>query len=133
MKTLIKFLTLILAASALVFSQTDKEEAAKEKIRIINLKNGINSENPGLKESSIKMAGKYKIKEVIPDLMMILKTDDDPEIKMLTALTIYSIGEKRSMTDIYSLSKTEKNLKLKKLYDALYFVYNKDNHKTDSL
>ncbi len=91
-----------------------------------NLENGIKSSNPGLKKSSIYLAGKYEIKELLPVMREELKTASDPELKKLMIRAIYKIDAYSAMKSIIEISSTTDNKHIRKLCEALNADYNKE-------
>lgn len=72
---------------------------------IATLKEGIHSENRGVRESSIIMAGLYKIEEAVDALTDELNNEKDPDTIVLIALSLYNIGEPRGMEAVKGLLK----------------------------
>lgn len=107
-----KTLSVMMVVLMLLASTTNTEAQRKyqlSKNSIESLKNGITSKNNGLRRSAIYMAGFYEIREVATTLCDELKNEINPAIKVLIALTLYKIGDEKSLEAIENLSKTERD------------------------
>jgi HEAT repeat protein len=90
---------------------------------IVTLKEGIQSENPGVRKSSIYMAGLYKIEEAVDVLTKEIRTEKDANIKVLIALSLYNIGDPKGMEAVKALSENDQDLRVKRMSTALYQAY----------
>ena len=70
---------------------------------INNLIVGIQSDNEGLKKSSIYYAGIYELKEMVEPLIELLNKEKDTDMRVLIALTLYKIGNKDGLKAIVDL------------------------------
>ena len=59
--------------------------------------NGINSGNQGLRMSSAYFLGEFKCDEAVIPLMKILKSDDNEESRIMSALSLLKIGDSRGI------------------------------------
>jgi len=89
-----------------------------------NLKNGIVSENPGLRKSSIELASKYSIDGVAETLLSQLKKEKDPELKILIIRSLYIIGDDKFLSEIYDIVSNDKDAEVRKMGSAIYTVMN---------
>lgn len=136
MKTTNKLLAA--AVSVLLFTnllaqEPDSKNFAFSKNEIGNLIMGITSDNPGLKKSSIYFAGKYQIEEVKEFLENELKTETDPNTKILIALSLFKIGDPQSIDFVEYLSKTESNRKVKNMFTAIVEEFELNNSRIADL
>lgn len=92
----------------------------KMKEMTANLLVGIHSENEGLRKSAIYMAGKYKINEAVPVLALQLKKEENPDTRILIALSLYTIGSPVGIQAVKLQAAGEKNPRVKKMYTEIY-------------
>ncbi len=117
---------LLLILSNTSFCNQPEDEVFKvfDKKEVQNLVSGLESKNLGVVKSCIYFAGKYKINEVVDNLIRKINCDSLPEdVKVLAAKSIYEIGNSRG---IYQLSQTGKfsiNERLRKICTLLYNDY----------
>ncbi len=102
MKKSLYTFTLVLSMLVLTsvnFGQTlsNAEPHIFTKNEITNLKNGIKSENIGLKKSSIYFAGKYNLTEVEDELIDELKSQENSGVKLLIAKVLHKMYSKKGM------------------------------------
>lgn len=79
-----------------------------------NLKMGIQSNNYGLKRDCIYFAAKYKVDEVVDELVNEFKKESDPRNRVLIALAIYKIGNRSGIEEVYQASLTDSDPKVRK-------------------
>ncbi len=103
--------------------------SAQERIRsfgqkeIDNLIAGLKSENYGLRNSAIQLAGKYLVKESAPVVRDILKSSKDPDEKILAASVLLRINDGFGMRLVKKLADSDSNERVRKMSDALYRTY----------
>lgn len=90
---------------------------------IATLKEGIHSENLGVRKSSIYMAGLYKIEELVDALSDQLKTEKYPDAKILIALSLYNIGDTKGMDAVKDLSENDQDVKVKGISAEIYRAF----------
>lgn len=98
-----------------------------------NLIMGITSDNPGLKKSSIYFAGKYQLEEVKDVLENQLKIEEDPNIKILIALSLFKIGDAKSIDFVENLTYSETNPKVKNMFTAIVEEFEANNSQVADL
>ncbi len=90
-----KTILMVLSVIAMTLSPELKAQSSNykniNKNSIATLKEGIHSENRGVKKSSIYMAGLYKIEEAVDALIDKLKTEEDPDTRILKVLIYIKI------------------------------------------
>ncbi len=84
------------------------------------LKQGIKSDNPGLRRSSIYMAGLYKIDEAVESLTEQLEKEKNAETRILIALSLYNIGNPDGMEAVKKLAAEDNNKEVKRMGTVLY-------------
>ena len=87
---------------------------------IESLNEGIQSDNPGLRKSSIYMAGLYKINESVNTLVNQLEREKNPSTRVLIALSLYNIGNPKGMEAVKKLSAKDNDKEVKRLSTVLY-------------
>lgn len=94
---------------------------------------GIESDNTGLKKSSIYIAGMYELDGVVEALIRQLQKESDPNTRILIALALYKIGNKEGLDAIEELVKNDDNLKVRKMSYAILNQFIIDSPKTNTL
>lgn len=122
-------LTLTLGYMNVLGQNTDR----LHKNGIPNLKQAVQSENTGLKKSAIYMAGKYKIAEMVEPLVNQLAKEDDDNVKVLIALSLYEIGDEKGIDAIQDLVYRENPGRVKRMTEALVYEYYKDEDNLTAL
>jgi HEAT repeat protein len=117
------FLVMVMLMTNVLNAQNPAAKALFSKNEITSLVNGINSENEGLKKSSIYFAGKYKVYETVDALTALLENEKDPAVRLLTTKALFEIGDTKGMKVVYELSMTDENVKVRRMCKALYEVY----------
>jgi HEAT repeat protein len=132
--------TLFLLMNTVSFAQVNSEEmtSIKElsgnKFALQNLVASIKSDNPGVKRSSIYLAGKYRIAESEDALIDQLKIEKDPSTRILIALVLYEMGSDKGLPEIRKLSQADNNLKVRRMATQIYNEYLiNDSERTASL
>lgn len=131
---LLAALILLLGLSSNLTAQSNSKLNITNNIYALdNLKSGINSENTGVRKSSIYFAGKYKINEVVNNLIERLEKENEPSVRLLIAYSFYEINDDEGMKAVKHLSITDKNLKVKSISYSLYKDYVDNLNRTAAL
>ena len=118
MKRALTILTLSLVVLLSSLSAQEKRNLTNDEIQ--NLKFGIQSENTGLKRSSIYFAGYYKIEEAADILRDEMLRSNDPNIQLLAALALYEIGDRSFLSDVNVLANDKaEDLKVRRMAKAI--------------
>ena len=120
--TLAILLVIALSAEVSLRAQSNKYKNITEN-SIETLKQGIKSDNTGLRKSSIYMAGFYKIDEAVDILTGQLLVEKDPGIKILIALSLYNIGNPEGVEAIRKLAVKDSNSEVRRMSTILYKEY----------
>ncbi len=88
-----------------------------------NLNVGIKSDNEGLRKSCIYFTGVYMLKECVPALVEQLAKENNPDVKILIALSLYRIGDKSGMKAVENLSMNDENAKVRKMGNAILIEF----------
>ena len=95
-----------------------------------NLKSGINSENSGVRKSSIYFAGKYRIAEIVTCLVERLGKEGEPSVRLLIAYSLYEIKDAEGMKAVKELTLNDNDIKVKKMSFNLYDEYLNNSNST---
>ncbi len=117
--TLAVLLAVLISASTGLQAQSSNYKNINE-YSLESLKQGIQSDNPGLRKSSIYMAGLYKIDESVETLIDQLEKEPIPSTRVLIALSLYNIGNPEGMEAVKKLSSREKNEEVRRMSTVIY-------------
>lgn len=119
----------LMAALSIIFAAVSFAQVKVNipKGAIKNLIAGINSDNYGLRRTSIYFAGEYKVEEAGNALIEAFKKEPFPANKILIAYSLYRIRDQKSFENLSELLKVEKNTKVKTICGAVVEQYNEDN------
>jgi HEAT repeat protein len=114
----------MLMVSTLAYAKNDPSEFnRKNKNAIENLKVGIKSDNTGLKKSAIYFAGYYRVAETVPVLTEQMKKESDPKTRILIALVLYKIGDKKSIDLVKEAALKDNNPEVRRMCTCIYDAY----------
>jgi len=131
---IILILLLVTGIDLNLFAQSNSiTDVTKNEYALDNLKSGINSENTGVRKSSIYFAGKYRIAEVVNCLVERLKKEDEASIRLLIAYSLYEINDSDGMKAVKELSLKDNDIKVKRMSLNLYEEYLNNSNATASL
>jgi len=127
MKAYKGFVTAVLLAAVLtglVYSQKNSiNDLTSNKYALQNLVAGIQSENNGVKRSSIYFAGKYRVAEAEDALIAQLQEEEDPSTRILIALVLYDMGSKTGLFEVKDLSVNDEDAKVRRMATQIYNEY----------
>jgi HEAT repeat protein len=125
------FLLLVTGININLFAQPIPiTDVTKNEYALDNLKSGINSENIGVRKSSIYFAGKYRIAEVVNCLVERLENEEEASIRLLIAYSLYEIKDSEGMNAVKELSIKDNDIKVKRMSSNLYEEYLNNNSTT---
>jgi HEAT repeat protein len=116
-------LLLVMLISGSMMAQSGKINARS----IADLKRGIQSENHGVKKSSIYFAGLYEIEESVEALAAQLEKEEDAQVRILIALSLYRIGNEKAISAVEKLAVADKDMKVRKMGTAILNQFGKDS------
>lgn len=120
-------ITLVVAVLFAVnmFGQTNVEQKlAKHPSAVLDLVNGIKSENDGLRRTSIYLAGKYQLEQTVDVLIMQMGNEKIPSNRILIALSLFRIGEERGMNLILQTALSDIDPEVRRICSALVVEQN---------
>ena len=95
---------IIIILSNLTYSQTDTDQRIElSDIAIVNILNGIQSDNYGVKMSCIYFAGKYRIIDVSEDLVKVMRNSENDELCQMLVWSLYQIGDAKCCQELKSI------------------------------
>ena len=116
------------------FGQNQKLSGlTNHKYALQNLEMGIQSENQGVRKSSIYLAGKHKFIEAEDTLIKQLKVEPEDNIRILIGLALFRMNSEKGMRELYKLVSSDKNPRVRKMSQAIYSAYleNKLHERSD--
>lgn len=119
------FLVVIISISSFGFIALvpAKKSNVNRDLVITNLLNGINSGNQGLRMSSAYFLGEFKSDEAVIPLMKILKSDDNEESRIMSALSLLKIGDSRGIFAIKQAIQFDESERVRKMCSIFYQDY----------
>jgi len=118
--------TLLLAAvlTGSVYAQKNSiKDVTTNQYALQNLVAGIQSDNTGVKRSSIYFAGKYRIAETEDVLIAQLKEEKDPSTRILIALVLYEMGSEEGLLEVKDLSLNDEDARVRRMAFQIYNEY----------
>jgi len=98
----------------------DKQHSEKQMANFIaSLSVAIQSENLGLRRSAIYLAGLYSLNEVVPVLVSQLEKENNSDVKILIALSLYRMEDPEGMQAVEKLYKKDDNARVKRMSKAI--------------
>jgi HEAT repeat protein len=99
------------------------KDITNNKYALVNLLNGIKSENDGVRRSSIYFAGKYRISDTEQVLIEQLKEEQNPSNRILIALVLYKLGSADGLLEVKKLASNDDNEKVRRMSTHIYNEY----------
>lgn len=99
------------------------KSAVNRDIVITNLMSGVNSGNQGLRMSSTYFLGELKSDEAVIPLMRMLKSDENEEARIMSALSLSKIGDSRGVYAVKQAIKFDSSERVKKMCSNFYHDY----------
>ena len=131
---------LYFALVALLFLVTDSfgqnqkiSNLSKHKYALQNLEMGIQSENDGVRESSIYLAGQYRFIDTEDALIKQLRVEKKSDIKVLIGLALFRMSSEKGMNELLGLATQDENSRVRRMSSAIYSEYlvNNSNRTAD--
>lgn len=114
-------LFVVFLVSSITVAQTKPSVVVKlDNNAISNLNQAIVSDNYGLRKSAIYLVGKYSLYESSDNLLVQLKKEKDPSLRILIMRVLYILGDEEFMDDIYKIASTDENRRVRKMGKAIY-------------
>ena len=98
-------------------------DLTNSKYALQNIIMGIQSENEGVRESSIYFAGQYRFIDTEEALIEQLKVEKESDIKVLIGLALFRMNSERGMNELLSLASKDENPRVRRMSQAIYDEY----------
>lgn len=106
------------------FGQNKKiSDLSKHKYALQNLVMGIHSENNGVRESAIYLAGQYRFIDTEDALIEQLKVEKKSDIKVLIGLALFRMSSEKGMNELQRLASKDENSRVRRMSQAIYNEY----------
>lgn len=107
------------------FGQNHKvsDLAKNSKFALENLVAGIHSENYGLRESTIYLAGQYRFIDTEDALINQLKVEKESDIRVLIGLALFRMNSEKGMNELQSLASIDENPRVRRMSQVIYNEY----------
>ena len=116
------------------FGQNQKiSNLSKHKYALQNLEMGIQSENDGVRESAIYLAGQYRFIDTEDALIQQLRVEKKSDIKVLIGLALFRMRREKGMNELLGLATQDENSRVRRMSSAIYSEYlvNNSNRTAD--
>ncbi len=100
----------------------DNQKIHLDSSALKNYQDNLKSNNDGIVRSSIFFAGKYKLSEVAPDLLEILKNSKDEDLCKWAVWSIYEIGDDQCCSELQKILQNHPSKKTKELCNFLHNI-----------
>jgi len=107
-------------------AEAAKSSTLKNNVIELNLINGINSDNSGLKLSSINLAGDLKAGGSVIDLLKVFNSNANEKVRGAAALSLVKIGDGRGIKAIEYASRFDESQYVKNLCKTFYSYHKKN-------
>jgi len=102
-------------------------DLTKQKGAKANLEMGIQSENIGVRESTIYFTGKYRLIEMEDELIAQLQVEKDSDIRVLIGLALFRMGSEKGMETLADTKSTDSNPRVRRMFASIYNEYQINN------
>ena len=125
-------LTFFLVSNSL-FAQTESEQLVElPDIAKANILNGIQSDNYGIKMSSIYLVGKYKITDLSKELVKEMTVSENDEVCQMLVWSLYQIGDESCCNEMRTIIENHPSEKIKSFCESMYKIKQYDSTKEKS-
>jgi len=131
-----KFLKLSVILTLIAFtsiSAAGKEDS--QECRVQNLLVGLNSDNTGLQISCAYYLGECKAQCAVLPLMKLLHSAEDPNVRIIAALSLIKIGDERGVFSVERTAIFDESECVRKISNRFYMAFksNKIDEPQDTL
>jgi hypothetical protein len=127
--------TLLLLLASESFGQVKQiTDLTNHKYALQNLVMGIHSENTGVRESAIYIAGEHRLIDTETELIRQLRVEKESDIKVLIGLALFRMNSEKGMSELQVLAEKDSNPKVRRMSKAIYneYVVNYTNSTADA-
>jgi len=107
MKTMKSVALITVLVLVLVNLATAQTEPMSDKDYDLYLINSLKEENAGIRSSAAQLLGERKVESAVDPLIQLLKSDKCHSVRIVAALALYNIGDKKALPEIKNLAKTD--------------------------
>lgn len=107
-------------------AEASKSSTLKTDVIELNLINGINSDNSGLRLSSINLAGDLKANGSVIELLKVFHSSANEKVRGAAALSLVKIGDGRGIKAIEYASRFDQSSYVKNLCKTFYSYHKKN-------
>ncbi|MFZ5519155.1 MAG: HEAT repeat domain-containing protein [Candidatus Zhuqueibacterota bacterium] len=107
MKTMKNLVLTAVLALALVSFAAAQTQPLNDKEYDQYLINSLQDENAGIRTSAAQLLGERKVENAVDPLIQLMRSDKCHSVRIIAALALYKIGDKRALPDIKNLAKTD--------------------------
>jgi len=120
-KNSVKFIILLIfTAGFLTNIAAQERKLALSNDAVENINNGIESDNPGLRNSAINLVGKFQVNESVESLVKQLKIESRSQNRIAIVKSLYLLGDEEYMPEIRLVSQTDPDLNVREFASAVY-------------
>lgn len=118
-------LLLLLFCASFVYAQDSVKVVSKitEEDIVLNYLAGVKTDNLGLKVSAAFYLGERQSQKAVIPLMNVLKSDPNPEARIMAALSLYKIGDERGLFAVQRAVDYDQNEQVRKICKIFYQMY----------
>ena len=94
---------------------------------------GIQSENEGVRESAIYLAGQYRFIDTEDALIQQLRVEKKSDIRVLIGLALFRMNSEKGMNELQKLALKDENPRVRRMSSAIYreYLVNNSNRTAD--
>jgi hypothetical protein len=124
---LVALLTLLLAPNILTSQAYTSQRIELSEAAMKNFQIGLKSDNDGIKMSLIYFTGKYKIRELSPNLLEVVQNSNNEEICQMAIWSLYQIGDDSSCIKLQELLEIHPSEKIREYCQFLESIRKYEN------
>lgn len=121
---LLLLITIFLIPFVISCQTVDNQKIHLDSSALKNYQDNLKSDNDGIVKSSLFFAGKYKLSEVAPDVLEILKNSEDEDLCKWAVWSIYEIGDEHCCSELQKILQNHPSEKIKELCNLLHGIKN---------
>jgi HEAT repeat protein len=116
---------LIMLAGSIQAQSNNPLDGVKRERAVKSIIFNFNNASAGIRESSIKYAGEYKLTETEDALIDLLKKNEEPSTKILIANSLLMIGDEKGIDAIRTAVSNENDQAVKEVYAKVVSEFEK--------
>ncbi len=80
----------------------------------------LQHENEGVRRAAVYFAGRYQISETVDILIQQLENEKNPSTRVLIAVALFNIGERKGFDAIYRTASLDPDEKVRRMCETIY-------------